>query len=98
MTNKSYAIATSLIRIGMLAARIAMSPSAAAQSAVPAIGCEGPALMDRQKEIALALSGCRSTRPDISRSNNDKFCCARAKALLMTVPSCGDGRCVLPPN
>ena len=32
MTNKSYAITTSLIRIGVLAAQIAVSPSAAAQS------------------------------------------------------------------
>ena len=31
MTNKSYAINMSLLRIGVLAAQIAMSPSAAAQ-------------------------------------------------------------------
>jgi hypothetical protein len=33
MTNKSYAITTSLIRIAVLAAQITVSPSAAAQSA-----------------------------------------------------------------
>lgn len=57
MTNQSYAIATSLIRIGMLAAQIAVSPSAAAQS-TPVTGGQEPALMDRGKEIALALSAC----------------------------------------
>jgi hypothetical protein len=31
MTNKSYAITISLLRVGVLAAQIAMSPSAAAQ-------------------------------------------------------------------
>ncbi len=31
MTNKSYAITMSLLRIGVLAAQIAVSPSAAAQ-------------------------------------------------------------------
>jgi hypothetical protein len=57
MTNKSYAITTSLIRIGVLAAQIAVSPSAAAQS-MPAPGSQQPALMDREKEIARALSAC----------------------------------------
>jgi hypothetical protein len=56
MTNKSYALATSLLRICALAAQIAGSPSAAAQS--PAVGGQQPALMQREKEIALALSAC----------------------------------------
>jgi hypothetical protein len=57
MTNKSYAITTSLIRIGVLAAQIAVSPSAAAQS-MPAPGSQQPALVDREKEIARALGAC----------------------------------------
>src|SRR5215467_7404300 len=54
MTTKS-----SLIRICLLglAAQVAVSASAAAQSA-RAAGSQLPALMDRQKEIALALSAC----------------------------------------
>jgi len=54
MTTKS-----SLIRICLLGLTtlIAVSASAAAQSAQPA-GSQQPQLMDRQKEIALALSAC----------------------------------------
>ena len=54
MTTKS-----SLIRICLLglAAQVAVSASAAAQSA-RAAGSQPPPLMDRQKEIALALSSC----------------------------------------
>ena len=54
MTTKS-----SLIRICLLglAAQVAMSASAAAQS-TQAAGSQQPPLMDRQKEIALALSAC----------------------------------------
>src|SRR5262245_14648931 len=54
MTTKS-----SLIRICLLglAAQVAVSASAAAQSA-QAAGSQPPPLMDRQKEIALALSAC----------------------------------------
>src|SRR5262245_15477385 len=57
MTNKSHAIIMSLFRIGMLAAQIAVGPSAAAQSTAGA-GSKQPALMDRDREIALALSAC----------------------------------------
>ena len=57
MTNKSHAITMSLLRIGVLAAQIAVSPSAAAQSTAGA-GSQQPALMDREREIALALSAC----------------------------------------
>ena len=56
MTNKSYAIATSLLRICALAGQIAVSPSAAAQPAV--VGNQQPALMEREREVALALSAC----------------------------------------
>jgi hypothetical protein len=80
MTNKSYAIATSLVRIGMLAAQIAMSPSAAAQSAA-VVGSERPALMDRQKEIALAISACPSMSRG-NRGNNEKVRYARAKGVI----------------
>jgi len=59
MTNKSHAITISLFRIGVLAAQIAVSPSAAAQSTAGA-GSQQPALMDREREIALALSACPS--------------------------------------
>ena len=59
MTNKSHAITISLFRIGVLAAQIAVSPSAAAQSTAAA-GSQQPALMDREREIALALSACPS--------------------------------------
>src|SRR5262249_4259273 len=54
MTTKS-----SLIRICLLglAAQVAVSPSAADQAA-RAAGSQPPPLMDRQKEIALALSSC----------------------------------------
>ncbi len=55
MTNKSYAITMSLIRSCLLAGQIAVSPSAAAQS-TPAAASQQPALMDREREIALALS------------------------------------------
>src|SRR5499425_1539385 len=50
---------SSLIRICLLglAAQVAMSASAAAQS-TQAAGSQQPPLMDRQKEIALALSAC----------------------------------------
>ena len=57
MTNKSYAITISLIRICLLAGQIAVSPSAAAQS-TPATASQQPALMNREREIALALSAC----------------------------------------
>src|SRR5260370_41963503 len=57
MTNKPYAIIMLLLRICVLAAQIAVSPSAAAQSTQVA-GSQLPPLMDRQKEIALALSAC----------------------------------------
>ena len=59
MTNKSHAITISLFRIGVLAAQIAVSPSAAAQSTAGAAS-QQPALMDREREIALALSACPS--------------------------------------
>src|SRR5215467_1430471 len=52
MTNKSHAITISLFRIGVLAVQIAVSPSAAAQSTAGA-GSQQPALMDREREIAL---------------------------------------------
>ena len=41
-----------------LTAQIGMSPAAAAQSAQAVTSRQMPALMDRQKEIALALSAC----------------------------------------
>ena len=53
MTKKPYAITIGLLG---LAVQIAVSASAAAQS-TPAAGSQPP-LMDRQKEIALALSAC----------------------------------------
>jgi hypothetical protein len=43
--------------VSAAAAQIAVSPSAAAQS-MPAPGSQQPALMDREKEIARALSAC----------------------------------------
>ncbi|HKF12524.1 MAG TPA: hypothetical protein VKB89_28070 [Xanthobacteraceae bacterium] len=55
MTNKSYAITTSLMRIGLLTAQIAVSPSAAAQT-MPANASQQPALMGRETD--LALSAC----------------------------------------
>jgi hypothetical protein len=57
--NKSIAQpkVTALIRICLLAAQVAVSTSAAAQS-VQTAGSQPPPLMDRQKEIALALSAC----------------------------------------
>jgi len=45
MTNKSYAITISLLRVGVLAAQIAMSPSAAAQGRDFLVG-EGDRLVD----------------------------------------------------
>src|SRR6266851_4683078 len=53
MTKKPYAITICLLG---LAAQLAVSASAAAQSTQAAEG--QPPLMDRQKEIALALSAC----------------------------------------
>src|SRR5262245_30066010 len=61
MTSKSHVITMSLFRIGVLATQIAMSPSAAAQSS-PGAGSQHPALMDRETEIALALSACPLSR------------------------------------
>ena len=58
MTNKSYAITISLFRIGVLAAQIAVSPSAAAQSTAGA-GSQQPALMDREREIDLRSAPAR---------------------------------------
>ena len=55
MTNKSYAITMSLLRIGLLGGQIAVGPSAAAQ---PALAAQQPARMDWEGEIALALSAC----------------------------------------
>jgi hypothetical protein len=55
MTNKSYAITTSLMRIGLLTAQIAVSPSAAAQT-MPANASQQPAPMERETD--LALSAC----------------------------------------
>jgi hypothetical protein len=55
MSNKSYAITTSLMRIGLLTAQIAVGPSVAAQT-MPANASEQPARMER--EIDLALSAC----------------------------------------
>jgi len=49
MTNKSYAITTSLMRIGLLTAQIAVSPT-------PANASQQPALMGRETD--LALSAC----------------------------------------
>jgi len=59
MTKKPYAVTVSLIRVCLLvlAAQIAASAPAAAQSMQPA-GTQLPPLMDREKEIALALSAC----------------------------------------
>jgi len=54
MTKQPYAITICLLG---LTALIAMSASAAAQS-TPAAGSQQPPLMDRHKEIALALSAC----------------------------------------
>ena len=59
MINGPYAVTVALIRIWMLglAAQIIISASAAAQSP-QAAGSQEPPLMDRQKEITLALSAC----------------------------------------
>jgi hypothetical protein len=55
----------SLIRICLLglAAQIAGSPSAVAQ-AIPSAGSQQPALMEREREVALALSACPGTVKD----------------------------------
>jgi hypothetical protein len=45
MTNKSYAITMSLLRIGLLGGQIAVGPSAAAQPALAAAS-QQPARMD----------------------------------------------------
>ena len=50
MTNKSYAITMSLIRIGVLAAQIAVSPSAAAQWRDFLVG-EGGRLVDLVRDL-----------------------------------------------
>lgn len=57
--KRPYAVVVSLtgIRPLVLAAQIAASASAAAQSTQPT-GSQNPPLMDREKEIALALSAC----------------------------------------
>ena len=59
MIKRPYAVTVALIRIWLLglAAQITISASAAAQSP-QAAGSQEPPLMDRQKEIALALSAC----------------------------------------
>jgi len=59
MTNSPYAVTVSPIRIGLLglAIQVAVLASAAAQSP-QASGGQEPPLMERQKEIALALSAC----------------------------------------
>jgi hypothetical protein len=59
MTKRPYAVTTALTRIGLLglAAQIAANASAVAQSPQPA-GAQGPPLMDRRTEIALALIAC----------------------------------------
>jgi hypothetical protein len=53
MINKSYAITTSLMRIGLLTAQIAVSPSAATQT-MPANAGQQPALMERETDLALS--------------------------------------------
>src|SRR5262249_20224971 len=53
MTNKSYAITTSLMRIGLLTAQLAVSPSAAAQT-MPANASQQPALVERETGLALS--------------------------------------------
>jgi hypothetical protein len=60
MTNSPYAVTVSPIRIGLLrlVIQVAVLASAAAQSPHASGGQEPPPLMDRQKEIALALSAC----------------------------------------
>jgi hypothetical protein len=55
MSNKSYAITTSLMRIGLLTAQLAVGPSAAAQT-MPANASQQPARMERETD--LALSAC----------------------------------------
>jgi hypothetical protein len=50
MTNRSYAINMSLLRIGVLAAQIAMSPSAAAQWRDFLVG-EGDRLVDLARNL-----------------------------------------------
>jgi len=57
MTNKSYAITMSLLRIGLLGGQIVVGPSAAAQPALAAAS-QQPARMDWEGEIALRLSAC----------------------------------------
>ena len=60
MTNSPYAVTVSPIRIGWLglAIQVAVMASAAAQSPQASGGREPRPLMERQKEIALALSAC----------------------------------------
>jgi hypothetical protein len=53
MTNKSYVITTSLMRIGLLTAQLAVSPSAAAQT-MPANTSQQPALTERETDLALS--------------------------------------------
>jgi hypothetical protein len=55
MINKSYAITTSLMRIGLLTAQLAVGPSAAGQT-MPANARQQAALMERETD--LALSAC----------------------------------------
>ena len=59
MRKRHYAVAVSLIRVCLLGLAVdaAVSASAAAQQA-PNAGAQKPPLMDRDKEVALALSAC----------------------------------------
>ena len=60
MTNSPHAVTVSTIRIGLLglAIQLAVVASAAAQSPQASRGQEPRPLMERQKEIDLALSAC----------------------------------------
>src|SRR5262249_20135042 len=69
MTNKSYVITTSLMRIGLLTAQIAMSPSAATQT-MHANARQQPALRERE-------TNCFGIRPhveDVFRYLSDRRC------------------------
>jgi hypothetical protein len=63
MTNKSYAITMSLLRIGLLGGQIAVGPSAAAQPALAAARAHGLGRGDRAQ--AQRLPGVRGGKAAI---------------------------------
>jgi len=96
MKNKSYAMTVSVLRVGLLAAQIASSPSAAAQSTSAAADRQ-PVFMQREKKIALASSAYRpfdASKAPIyaSRAPGGKhkpIKCQDCRGALSTGTSCG---------